>query len=153
MGKNKNQITLDASARLNYPQLSKNVYIYIGAHFTHTTRDDTEEEFGSDVVLDVAKDSIFCIPVTIKYNFTKGIIQPFVYGGFSAAYLQETVTYSAYASPSGEPPPSKFGIGVIGAIGVEGHINPNLYIKAEWRYAIYFNFKAQKWKKLWQNHD
>jgi hypothetical protein len=136
MGKNKNQITLDAAARFNYPQLSKNVYINIGAHYTQTTRDDTEKEFGSNIVLDVIKDKIFCIPVTIQYNFTKGIIQPFVYGGFSAAYLKEGVTYSAYASPSGEPPPSKFGIGAIGSIGVEGHLNPNLYIKAEWRYEL-----------------
>jgi hypothetical protein len=141
LGKNRNQFTSDVALRIIYPQLSKNIFINIGAHYSHTMQDDKEKAFGSTIELSTTKDDIFCLPLTIQYNIGHGIIQPFAYGGFGFSYLKEQSTYSVYTNP-GSPSSNKFGLSVIGAIGIEGHLSTSLYIKAEWRCELIGQYPA-----------
>jgi hypothetical protein len=142
VGKNRNQLTGDLALRIIYPQLSKNVSLNIGVHYSHTTDDKRQKLFGSNVELSITKDDIFCVPLTMQYNIGQGIIQPFFYGGFGAAYVKEQSTYSVYAQNPLPNLPAKFEASVIGAIGIEGHVTSNLYIRAEWRYEEIFQYPA-----------
>jgi opacity protein-like surface antigen len=141
LGKNKNQFTADVALKLTYPQLSRNVSINIGAHFSHTTKENTAKEFGSTVLLNSPNDDIFSVPLTIQFNFTDGLIQPFIYAGFAVAYLNQNVTYSNYSTSTVEPP-DKFGLSAIAALGLEAHVTTNLYIRAEWRYELLVQYPA-----------
>ncbi|SRR5579871_614143 len=142
LGKNRSQFTADAALSITYPQLSKNLSINIGAHYSYTSHDDREKGFGSSVDLSVTKDEIFSIPLTVQYNLLRGIVQPFVYGGFAAAYLMEQSTYSVYSGIPGSTSSNKFGISAIGAVGIEGHFSKNFYVKAEWRYELLGQYPA-----------
>ncbi|HLX92626.1 MAG TPA: hypothetical protein VKR32_13135 [Puia sp.] len=140
-GKNRDQFTADVAVRLINPQLSRNAFINVGLHYSHSSHEQVAKEFGSEVVQSTTTDDIICAPLTIQYNFGAGAIQPFIYGGFAAAYLKETTIYTYYAT-SKSPPPDKFGISVIAALGVEGHLTNRFYLKAEWRYELILQYPA-----------
>ena len=142
VGKNRNQLTGDIAFRVTYPQLSKNVFLNIGIHYSNTTIDKREKIIGTVVELSVTKDDIFCVPLTIQYNIGQGIIQPFFYGGLAAAYLTQNTTHSVYDQFPTVDLPNKFEVSVIGAIGIEGHITKNFCIKAEWRYEELLQYPA-----------
>ncbi|HSZ86165.1 MAG TPA: hypothetical protein VK787_09055 [Puia sp.] len=135
LGKNKNQITADAAMRLMYPQLSKDLFVIICIHYSHSNRPQN--------VLDVIylfEDEVICVPLTLQYNFTIGPVHPYLSGGFAAAHLTEKNTPALYYVASKIPPQNRFGISVIAAAGVEGNITNNLIIKAEWRYEFFLQY-------------
>jgi hypothetical protein len=139
LGKNKDQVTADIAMRLMYPQLSKDLFVILGIHYSHSNRTQNDIDPNYNHVIYLFKDDILCVPLTLQYNFTIGPIHPYVSGGFAAAHLTEKNTttdyYAIYVAPQ-----NRFGISVIGAAGIEGSITNNLSIKAEWRYEFFLQY-------------
>ncbi|HLY69471.1 MAG TPA: hypothetical protein VKR53_07060 [Puia sp.] len=139
LGKNKNQVTADAAMRFTYPQLSKDLYIIVGIHYSKANRiqKDVDQYYNHFTYL--FNDEIICVPLTLQYNFKIGAVHPYISGGFAASHLSEKNAATNYNSPY-IPAQNSFGISVIGAIGVESSVSNNLFIKAEWRYELYMQY-------------
>jgi hypothetical protein len=139
LGKNKNQVTADAAMRLMYPQLSKDLFIIIGIHFSNSNRIQKDVDYNYNHFTYLFSDEVICVPLTLQYNFEIGPIHPYLGGGFAAAYLNEKNTTTDYYAAH-IPPQNRFGVSVIAAAGIEGNITNNLLIKAEWRYEFFFQY-------------
>jgi hypothetical protein len=126
-----NQFTGDLSFRVSYPQINKNASLNIGVHYSNTlTTEDLLNPGNIKYVADT-RNEFFSIPITVQYNFTQGIIRPFIYFGISGAMHRETKNKTIYTAESKD---SEFGLAGIVAAGVEGHITKNFFINAEWRF-------------------
>jgi len=139
LGKNENQASVDAALRLTYPQLSNNVSINVGFHYSRSNRiqHDIDENYNHFEYL--FNDEIICVPLTLQYYFKFGPVHPYVSGGFAASHLSEKNTTTDYYSVL-VPPENEFGISVIAAIGIEWNIKDNLYAKTEWRYEFFIQY-------------
>ncbi len=83
---------------------------------------------------------VISLPITIQYDFLPGKVRPYVYGGFSAAYLDE-------ANPNPVPyeqfvPESKFGMAMVLGVGIEVMIVKKLYVRFDYRYELLVQLPA-----------
>src|SRR5205085_10392091 len=81
--------------------------------------------------------NIFSVPFTVQYNLLPGRVKPYIEVGLSLVrsdvrYRQDYLSYKGHAS--------KFGLGVVGAIGVEAYVTKRFMIKADWRYELYMHY-------------
>jgi len=126
-----NQFTADMSLRLFYPQINKNAYLSIGIHYSNTLTTEDLLNGGNIKYNADTRNEFFSIPITVQYNFTRGIIQPFIYFGISGTMHRETKNKTVYTV---ENKKSESGLAGIVAAGIEGHLTKKLFINAEWRF-------------------
>jgi hypothetical protein len=84
----------------------------------------------------IHKLQIISIPVTIQYNFTRGVVQPYVYGGVGPAYKNEQTDASFF----GVLVEKEIGASFTAGIGIEGYINQHWLIRADLRYELIFHY-------------
>ena len=125
------QFTADLSLRLSYPQINKNASLNIGVHYSNTLTTENLLNGGNIKYVADTRNEFFSIPITVQYNFTQGIIQPFIYFGISGAMHRETKNKTVYTAESKD---SEFGLAGIIAAGIEGRITKKFFINAEWRF-------------------
>ncbi len=84
------------------------------------------------------KEDIIEVPFTLQYNFSKGIIQPYVNVGPSLVYqhVRGGFDNAGYLAS----PKNQFGVGLAAAIGIECPITHSLYIKADWTYELILHY-------------
>ncbi len=133
------QFTGEAFLRLTYPQLSRKSSINIGIHYSNTLSVTHDLNLYNFVEKISTRNIVFSIPATLQYNFTTGIIQSYIYAGFSGAILNQT-TNQVNITPSGFQ--RKFGIAFIAGLGIEGRLIKRLYIRADWRYELILQFPS-----------
>ena len=136
----RNQFTAEVILRLIYPQLSKKIYFNVGPHYSHTYKTRRDRDDGNFFFTRSIQDDIFSVPVTIQYSFINWVIQPYVSAGFAAAYLKERT--SNIQDALFIPAQNQLKLAGIGAVGVEGHITKQLFIKIEWRYELILQYPA-----------
>ncbi len=131
------QFTGEAFIRLTYPQLSRKSSINIGIHYSNTLSVTEDLNFYNFVEKVSTRNIIFSIPATLQYNFTTGIVQSYIYAGFSGAILNQT-TNQVNTTPSGFQ--QKFGIAFIAGLGIEGRLIKRFFVRADWRYELILQF-------------
>ncbi len=134
LGKN-SQLTLDGSLRVSVPSVNKNTFLNIGLHYssTHVISNRNDYYYGNYTVTSTY--NIFSVPLTIQYDFTRGRIRPYVYGGVGLGYLDQKILGTIYQY-QGPLPTQKFGISLIVGGGIEAWIVKGLYIRADYRYEL-----------------
>jgi len=134
------QITGDISLRFSSPQINKNAYLNIGVHYSNTL--SVRSELGpTNHPYDIStRHLVYSIPFTFQYNFTSGIIQPYLYFGFGYAFLDEIEYPTIWTTDETETKSS--GISLIAGVGVEAHITPKFFVNAEWRYELLLQFPS-----------
>jgi opacity protein-like surface antigen len=140
LGNDKTQLTFDAALRLAYPRIDPKLSFNVGLHFSNKTEiqhvDATYTLTGfSNAYTSKATHQVISIPVTLQYNILSGFIQPYVYVGFSGAHLHET-------PPNLFDSDQKFGVAIVGGLGVEVYVTPNFIIKADYRYELLTQYPA-----------
>jgi len=129
---NRYEVTGRVMLRFVMPGLDTKTSLNVGFNYMkHFVKNDVDKYL---VVLSGYKPEeqttidMYSIPVTIQYNITKGIIQPFVNGGVSLDYKQETNDQKV----SGIVNENKAGISLIAAAGIDGKVSKNFAIRGEW---------------------
>jgi len=77
------------------------------------------------------------VPFTIQYNLIQGKVRPYIDAGLALNYLDIGTQMSYSANRTHD---TKFGIGVVIAVGVEGYITSRLMVKADWRYELFLHY-------------
>jgi len=130
-------LTADLALRFSSPQVNKNLYLNIGVHYSNTyTVSSVLAPTNHPYELDT-RHLVYSIPFTCQYNFTSGIIQPYVYGGLGVSYHDEIDYANAWTA---ETETKSWGLSIMGAVGIEAHITPKFFAKAEWRYEFLFDY-------------
>jgi hypothetical protein len=74
------------------------------------------------------------IPITIQYNFTRGIVQPYVYGGGSLCTENIVTDNPELYLGRYNPYLNSYGVAFLFGAGVEVRLVHCLWARAEWRY-------------------
>jgi len=125
------QVTIEGGIKISSPQISKKAYLGIGIHYSNTMTTEESLSPGNIKYQTDKKDVLISIPVTLQFNFTSGIIQPFAIFGISAVEHTKTIYANAYTNRIED---TQFGVGGVIGIGVEGHITKSIFVNAEWRF-------------------
>jgi hypothetical protein len=131
------QISAEIVARFSYPKINKNITFNIGVHYSRSPFIESDRTYGNILFQIKKTDVLISVPATIQYNFTAGIIQPYVNVGFAVGSFKETtVDYR------GEVHNDRITIAGVGEIGLEIKLVPFLLIKGGWRYESYIQHPA-----------
>ena len=125
------QLAAELIARFPYPKISRNLYINVGIHFSSTP--SLYNKPNSYYFFKNAKtsDMLYSVPVTVQYNFIRGIIQPYIAAGGLIGVLNETVNANSFGKFHFD---NAFKLSAIGEVGIEATVVRKLLIKAAWRY-------------------
>jgi len=126
-----NQVTAEGGVAISSPQISKKAFLRIGVHYSNTITTEERLSGGNIKYLRDTRDVFTSIPITFQFNFTSGIVQPFVDFGVSFAKHTKTI-YPTHYNPLIED--TKYGLAGMAGFGVEGHITKWLFINAEWTF-------------------
>lgn len=125
------QVTIEGGIKISSPQISKKAYLGIGIHYSNTQTTEETLSPGNIKYQTDKKDMVVSIPVTLQFNFTTGIIQPFAIFGISAMQHTKTIYANPYTARTDN---REFGVGGVIGIGLEGHITKSIFVNAEWRF-------------------
>jgi hypothetical protein len=140
---NRSQLTADLMGRFVYPQIDPRLSFNIGLHYSNTEKPVLRRDYTYTPLYTQTNYKITSIPIFVQYNFTRGIIQPYIYGGASAAYLA--------VNPDNPWDPydgneiygnNQFNIELLGGIGVEAYITPWFLARIDWRYEYTLQFPS-----------
>jgi len=82
------------------------------------------------------KTEVYSLPLTLHYSFSEGIVQPYINGGFSVAYKK--INYNSGFPEDGFQ--RRYGVAVVGGVGVEVYPVSFLAIKADWHYELLLQY-------------
>lgn len=135
LGGKKTQLMADFALRLIYPEIDPKFSLNIALHYSDKEEPATVAgSFFNPGYTVKATHQVFSLPLTLQYNFTSGIIQPYIYIGFSPAFFAE--------APESLFPDQHFGIAAIAGVGVEVYVSHRFLVKAEWRHEVITQYPA-----------
>lgn len=132
LGSNKYEYTARIGARISVPSISKSTFVYIAATYLGEKSQVSVYGKQKDHIINVAS-----IGITLQNNFTTGIIQPYLEVGVGGAYKHEKNPANALSPNTFQ---NKYGVDIIAALGIEGHITKSLVVKADWRYELLMHY-------------
>ena len=138
---NLTQFTANFTLQYSLPKLYKNLFFNIGVNYSFTAVQTTLNDYNHDVYTN--NYSIISIPLTIQWNFTTTMVQPYFNAGLSAAIYHETSNYGTYGLPLGE---QNFVVAMVMGLGIQAKVGPHIYIRAE----EVCNFNSQ-YQMIFQN--
>jgi hypothetical protein len=111
---------------------SRKLYLATGLHYSRTVDIEKKQIYYPRQVLKTKNlIEIYSLPVTVHYTLLEKVVQPYVYAGFGA----RKVDYKDLGEDDMKIL-GKYGLTVIGGLGVEIYPIRNLAIKADWRYEL-----------------
>jgi hypothetical protein len=127
----RSQFTGEARLRLTYPQLKANVSFNLGLRYVDVVKQLVDENYVAATVHHKVTYNTTSIPFTIQYNFTRGLIQPFIFTGL-AAIRSNINSPDHYVVDDFYD--KKWGVVWLGGAGVEAVISDAIQARIEWRY-------------------
>jgi hypothetical protein len=125
------QFTLNFVLSFSIPRVDKKSSLNIGINYSNSTHPTADINNYDQPYTLVTHYSMVSIPLTFQYNFTSSMVQPYIYGGFSFAFVNNTSnsqTTPVRRSYSGFYP--------VAGLGIQAKVATGLYIKADWRYEV-----------------
>ena len=137
--KSRDQFTAEARLRLTFPQLNRGLSFNIGFRYVNTNRrilDPANFLFPDHAKVNYQQTGI---PLTIQYNFTHGIVQPYLFVGASALHgkVASTEIYLPYVE---DDYTDTWNVAVLAGVGVEVPLTGFLQARVEWRYEEFLQF-------------
>jgi len=129
------QLTVEARLRVTLNQLMPGVSFNLGYRYAEVMK----KHFQNPYYL-VAPNfnhetwQIKSIPLTIQYNFTRGIVQPYVYGGVSLCSENIVTDNPELYLGTYNPYLNSYAVAFLFGAGVEVRLAHFLWSRAEWRY-------------------
>ena len=134
---NMSQFTANFVLRFTIPRVDKKTSVNIGLNYVNNVQQTTERSDYYSLYTLTTHNQIYSLPVTIQYNFTNTIVQPYFYAGASAAYLSKTTNSYTYDIPRSD---TIFGVSFVGGLGIEVKVASGLFIRADWRYEVFLQY-------------
>lgn len=131
------EITGRVIARFTIPAIDKKSSFNVGINYMRLYEQNVQTISYQRTITEKITHEIISIPLTLQYNFTRGIIRPYCDGGVSLDYLKESHAIADYHS---NKKTSRLGVGLAFAAGIEGYITPNFFLKGEWRYELMLQY-------------
>jgi len=125
------QYSLEAGLRLTWPQLSPGVSLNLGFRYVYKKTRIADPNYLIVTIWHPETYKITSFPIYVQYRFTRGIVQPFVYGGLAAMSYDDITDVQKVGD---DPYYHKFGLQVVAGGGVEVRLLPVLRVRAEWQY-------------------
>jgi hypothetical protein len=139
----RSQLTFDAELRIGFPQIEPGMSFNIGFHRSSTYKQLLRADYTFVHLYTKTDHTLTGIPLSLQYNFTKGIVQPYIYVGGSATYLSVNPDnpYDPYDGNEiyGN---NKLGLQLLAGLGVEIFFNNWLAAKVDWRYEYILQYPA-----------
>jgi len=132
LGTMRSQFTAEARFKLIYPQFNPNFSVSLGFRYANVVKKNVNPYYTVITLYYKEIYSIKSIPLTFQYNFTRGIVQPFVYVGLSACSVGLNATIPI--NDAGDPYYNSFDVEWFAGAGVDVKIAGFLRARAEWRY-------------------
>ncbi len=130
---NNSQFTMNFALSFSIPRVDKKSSLNIGINYSNSTHPTEDLNNYNQVYTLVTKYSIVSIPVTFQYNFTDSRVQPYLYGGFSFAIINNTSNSRSYWIPATR---NYSGFYPVAGLGIQARVATGLYIKADWKYEV-----------------
>jgi opacity protein-like surface antigen len=137
----RNQFTGEARLQLTFPQLTRGLSFNLGFRYVNTDRrimDPITANYlhPSYGIVNYKQTSI---PLTLQYNLTHGIVQPYIFVGASA--LQTKMASTEIYLPFIEDEVYKtWNVALLAGVGVEVPLTGFLQARVEWRYEQFIQF-------------
>jgi hypothetical protein len=139
----RSQLSFDAAVRFGFPQIEPGISFNIGFHRSSTVKQLLRSDYTVVHLYTKTDHTLTGVPLSIQYNFTKGIVQPYIYVGGSATYLSVNPDnpYDPYDGNEiyGN---NKFGLQLLAGLGVEIFFTSWLAAKVDWRYEYILQYPA-----------
>lgn len=144
LGTHRSQTTFQAFLKLINPETGRKFSMLAGISYVNFNDRSFDYIYGPGKVLKDFNSKLISIPIIFQYNFTKGIVQPYINGGVSLANLKEN-TVQTYHNSFGETFTNSFqnnrtGVAILMAAGIDVIPISKLIIKAEWKYELYTQY-------------
>ena len=127
------QFTLNFVLSFSLPRVDKKSSLNIGINYSSSTHPTADINNYNQPYTLVTHYSIVSVPLTFQYNFTDSRVQPYLYGGFSFAFINNTSNSKSYWIPASR---SYSGFYPVAGLGIQARVATGLYIKADWRYEV-----------------
>ncbi len=136
------QITAEAMVRRYTPKINETVSLNFGVHYSSTVIVTSSLNYGNVRFETSTKNVILCVPVTVQYNFSEGLIQPYISFGAAPGYNVRSTSMPPGPGNGIPTTSNRFIVGLVAEIGVEGYITQHFLIKAAWRYELQLQYPA-----------
>jgi len=124
--------------RFTIPSLDKSMSVNVGVNYMMNKKTYTlPRTYSSPKNEKIEYRNVFSVPFTIQYNLIQGKVRPYIDAGLALNYLDIGTQMSYSANRTHD---TKFGIGVVIAVGIEGYITSRLMVKADWRYELFLHY-------------
>jgi len=125
---NLTQFTANFTLQFSLPKVYKNLSFNAGVNYSYTTKKSQVLGGANESIKYANNYSIISVPITIQWNFTTSMVQPFFYAGLSGAIYNETSSYGTYGEPLN---PQNFVVAMVLGLGIQAKVSSHLYIRAE----------------------
>jgi opacity protein-like surface antigen len=132
LGTDMSQLTAEARLRLVYPHFNPSVSINLGFRYVEVTKHLADPTYLVATYYHKVSYAVESVPLTIQYNFTRGIVQPFVFVGVSL--YKQNITSDTPVFAEADSFNNEFHIALPAGLGVEANITGFLAARLEWRY-------------------
>lgn len=131
---NQSQLTAEVRLRMVWPQVNPNMSFNLGFRYAEVIKKQVKDPYYlAAAIYHHETYQLKSLPLTIQYNITRGVVQPFVYAGVSLLNVNIVTddpalidTYSAYYHHYGVE-------GLVGG-GVEVRLAHFLWARVDWRW-------------------
>jgi hypothetical protein len=137
----KYQLAFDGLVRFTTPQISKNAFLNVGAHYSYIHK-YSDVIYGTYKYRRTTNYTDISVPVTFQYSFFSGFLKPFVEAGFGLGYFKQEFSNANLFWVPYEPSSSGFAATIIGGVGIEAYVLKGLFIRADWRYEFLIQYPS-----------
>lgn len=132
LGNGKSQVTAEIRLRLVAPQVNPNMSFNVGLRYAELKRKETDPYYLVAKIYHNVDYQTTSVPVTVQYNLTRGVVQPFVFAGASLCTLN--IATDDPALISNPVYYHRWAVSPLVGGGVEVRLVHVLWVRAEWRY-------------------
>jgi len=125
------EYSLDLGLRLTWPQLSPGVSLNAGIRYAYVQSRIADPNYLLTTIWHKDTYKLKSLPVFIQYNFTRGIVQPFILAGLSLLTMDNVTDLQKTGSDAYY---HRIGPAILVGGGVEVRLLRTLRARAEWRY-------------------
>lgn len=134
------QFTASAGLRFSSPKISKNTFLNVGLHYSNTVTVATALNGANLPYKSTTIVKVYSLPVTFQYNFFNGRVRPYIYGGFSASYIDDKTNGEDNILYAGVQ--RKFGLAFVVGGSIEARIVAGLSVKVDYHYELVSQFPS-----------
>lgn len=126
------QFVAEARVQMIWPQVDPKVSFNLGVRYVVVNTTLRDPYYNVAKLYDYKNYIVTSLPMTVQYDFTRGVVRPFVLAGLSFSKVTEQTNNPALLDYGVLPRAS--GLAFLVGTGIEVRLMHVLWVRAEWRY-------------------